>query len=140
MSTGSSSRDHPHATGKISVKTYQPTPYDQSHDGPELTRIHVVEDFSGDIEGEGIATFLQTTRSASDASFVGVERVTGSIGGRSGTFVLQDQGTLKGDTVCGEWFVVPASGTGELRGLRGEGCFKAKLGHRADVTLDYWFE
>lgn len=128
------------ATGKIDVKTYEPTPYDQPAEGPVLSRIHVVEDFSGDLAGEGVATFLQTTRGADEASFVGVERVTGRLADRSGTFVLQDQGTLKGSIVSGTWFVVPGSGTGELTGLRGEGGFTAELGQRADITLDYWFE
>jgi hypothetical protein len=73
-------------------------------------------------------------------SFVGVERVTGSIRERSGTFVLQDAGTLNGTTVSGTWFVVPGSGTGDLRGLRGEGGFTTQLGEGADITLDYWFE
>jgi hypothetical protein len=61
------------------------------------------------------------------------------MGGKSGTFVFQDEGTLKGTTVSGTWFVVPGSGTGGLRGLRGEGGFKAELGKKADITLDYWF-
>jgi Protein of unknown function (DUF3224) len=134
------SGEHIHATGKIDVKTYEPTTYDRPTVGPALVRIHVVEDFSGDIEGEGVAEFLQTARGEHEASFVGVERVSGQIGDKSGTFVLQDQGTLKGTAVSGTWFVVPGSGTGELQGLRGEGGFKAELGQRADITLDYWFE
>ncbi|MBV9167394.1 MAG: DUF3224 domain-containing protein [Solirubrobacterales bacterium] len=138
--TGSGGDQRRRATGKINVKTYDPTPYDQSAEGPTLSRIHVVEDFSGDIAGEGVATFLQTTRAEDEASFVGVERVEGSVGGRSGTFVLQDQGSLKGSTVSGTWFVIPGSGTGDLIGLRGEGGFTADLGQRADITLDYWFE
>ena len=133
-------KEHRHATGAIDVQSYEPTPYDQPAEGPGLVRIHVVETFSGDIEGEGVAEFLQTTRGEDQASFVGVERVTGSVGGRSGTFVLQDQGTLRGATVAGTWHVVPGSGTGELQGLRGEGGFEAELGQRADITLDYWFE
>jgi hypothetical protein len=134
------SGEHSHATGKIDVKTYEPTTYDQPAEGPALVRIHVVEDFSGDIEGEGVAEFLQTARGEDEASFVGVERVSGRIGDKSGTFVLQDQGTLKGTTVSGTWFVVPGSGTGELQGMRGEGGFEAELGQGADITLDYWFE
>ncbi len=133
-------REYRHAAGKIDVSVYQPTPYDEPAEGPALVRIHVVETFSGDIEGRGVAEFLQTVRGEDEASFVGVERVTGSIGGRAGTFVLQDQGTLRGTTVTGTWFVVPGSGTGELTGLRGEGGFTAALGQRADITLDYWFE
>jgi len=132
--------EHTHATGKINVKKYEPAPYDQPADGPALFRIHVEEDFSGDIEGSGVAEFLQTARSESEASFVGVERVTGSLGGRSGSFVLQDQGTVKGGVVSGTWFVVPGSGSGELVGLRGEGGFTAALGEDADITLDYWLE
>jgi hypothetical protein len=129
-----------HATGKINVKEYEPTTYDQPAEGPALVRIDVEEDFSGDIEGSGVAEFLQTSRSESEASFVGLERVAGKIGGRSGTFVFQDAGTLKDGTVSGTWFVVPGSGTGELHDLRGEGGFTAALGQGADITLDYWFE
>jgi hypothetical protein len=105
-----------------------------------LSRIHVEEEFSGDIDGVGVVEFLQAQVSEDAASFVGLERVSGSIGNRSGTFLLQDQGTLRGTTVSGEWFVVPGSGTGELAGLRGEGGFTAQLGQGADITLNYWFE
>jgi Protein of unknown function (DUF3224) len=129
-----------HAKGAIEVSTYEPTTYDEPGEGPALIRIHVVETFSGDIEGQGVAEFLQVARGEDEASFVGVERVTGTLAGRPGTFVLQDQGTLQGTTVSGSWFVVPGSGTGELAGLRGEGGFTAQLGQRADITLDYWFE
>jgi Protein of unknown function (DUF3224) len=138
MTTASGERSH--ATGKISVRKYEPAAYDEPADAPALVRIHVEEDFSGDIVGSGVAEFLQTAQGESDASFVGVERVTGSIGGRSGSFVFQDQGTVKDGVVSGSWFVVPGSGTGELRGLRGEGGFRADLGQGADITLDHWFE
>jgi len=129
-----------HASGRIDVKVYQPSTYDQPSDGPALFRIHVEEEFTGEIAGSGVAEFLQTAFSESEASFVGIERVTGRLGGRSGTFVFQDQGTVKDGTVSGSWFVVPGSGTGELRGLRGEGGFTAELGEDADISLDYWFE
>jgi Protein of unknown function (DUF3224) len=129
-----------HATGTITVRTYEPTPYDQPPEGPALSRIHVEEEFSGDIEGTGVVEFLQAQVSEDAANFVGLERLSGSVGGRAGTFLLQDQGTLRGTTVSGDWFVVPGSGTGELAGLRGEGGFTAKLGQGADITLDYWFE
>ena len=128
------------ATGTINVKIWEPVPYDQPGDGPTLVRIHVEEDFSGDIEGSGVVEFLQAQMADDAASFVGIERVKGRLASRSGTFLLQDQGTLKGTTVSGEWFVVPGSGTGELSGLRGEGSFTAQLGQGADITLDYWFE
>ncbi len=129
-----------HGTGTIQVKTYVPKPYDEPADGPKLIHISVTETFSGDIEGEGTVEFLQLLRSDGSASFVGLERVVGKVGSRSGSFVLQDAGTLQGGTVGGTWFVVSGSGSGQLQGLRGEGGFTAEVGQRAKITLDYWFE
>lgn len=84
--------------------------------------------------------FLQAAQPDGTASFVGIERVTGTIGGRSGTFLLQDSGTVAGGIVSGDWFVIPGLGTGELAGLRGGGGFRANLGENAEVTLNYYFE
>jgi hypothetical protein len=122
------------------VNTYEPAAYDEPAEGPVLTRIHVAETFSGDIAGDGVVEFLQAARADGSASFAGIERVTGSVGGRAGTFLLQDAGTVKGSVVRGDWFVIPGSGTGDLAGLRGEGGFQANLGENARVHLDYWFE
>lgn len=128
------------AKAVITVHTYQPVPYEEPADGPSLVRIHVEEAFSGDIEGAGVVEFLQAAQADGSASFVGIERVTGAVGGRTGSFLLQDSGTVAGNVVAGDWFVVPGSGTGELAGLRGEGGFRANLGENAEVHLDYWFD
>ncbi|WP_042420612.1 DUF3224 domain-containing protein [Streptacidiphilus anmyonensis] len=128
------------ANAVITVATYEPTVYDKPTDGPVLTRIHVEESFSGDITADGVVEFLQSSAPDGSASFVGIERVSGSLAGRTGTFLLQDQGTVESAVVNGEWFVVPGSGTGGLTGLRGTGGFRANLGEGAEVWLDYWFE
>ncbi|KAA2252418.1 DUF3224 domain-containing protein [Solihabitans fulvus] len=128
------------ANAVITVHKYEPAVYDEPADGPVLTRIHVEESFDGDIEGVGVVEFLQSANADGSASFVGIERVNGTIAERSGSFLLQDTGIVEGDQVKGDWFVVPGSGTGELAGLRGEGGFHAKLGEGAQIHLDYWFE
>ena len=127
------------ANAVITVHKYVPSAYDEPADGPVLTRIHVEESFSGDITGDGIVEFLQAARADGSASFVGIERVTGELGGRRGTFLLQDAGAVQDNIVSGEWFVIAGSGTGELAGLCGEGGFRANLGEGAQVHLDYWF-
>jgi Protein of unknown function (DUF3224) len=114
------------ANAVITVAKYEPSAYEEPAGGPVLTRIHV--------------EFLQAGRADGSASFVGIERVTGTLGGRTGTFLLQDAGTVAGTVVSGDWFVIPGSGTGGLAGLRGEGGFRANLGESAQVHLDYWFE
>jgi len=128
------------ATAVITVHKYEPAPYDEPSEGPALSRIHVEESFSGDIEGDGKVEFLQAAGPDGAASFVGIERVTGTLAGRTGTFLLQDAGTVADNIVSGDWFVVPGSATGDLTGLRGDGGFRANLGEGADVHLDYWFE
>ncbi len=135
-----SSDQRTRATAKIDVRSYQLETYEDSGGGTDLVEIHVTEAFHGDIEGEGVVRFLQAQRADGSATFVGIERVTGSIAGRAGTFLLQDIGTVEGSVVNGYWFVIPGSGTGELAGLRGEGGFAANLGESADVMLDYWFD
>jgi hypothetical protein len=127
------------ANAVITVHTYEPVAYDEPSEGPALTRIHVQESFAGDIAGDGVVEFLQAARADGSASFVGIERITGTVGGRTGTFLLQDAGTVQGSIVSGDWFVIPGSGTGQLAGLRGEGGFRANLGEGAQVHLDYWF-
>lgn len=138
MSTSEVSKSR--ADAVISVAKYEPAPYETPGEGPSLTRIHVEESFSGDIQGDGVVEFLQAARADGSATFVGIERVTGNVAGRAGTFLLQDQGTVTGSVVEGDWFVVPGSGTGQLAGLRGEGGFRANLGENAQVHLDYWFD
>ena len=128
------------ANAVITVHKYEPESYEEPAKGPVLTRIHVEESFSGDISGDGAVEFLQAARADGSASFVGIERVTGTVGGQAGSFLLQDAGTVAGNIVSGDWFVIPGSGTGALAGLRGEGGFRADLGQSAQVHLDYWFE
>ena len=79
-------------------------------------------------------------RADRSAIFVGLERVTGRLGDRSGSFVLQHNGTFDGKAARGTLVVVAGSGTGELHGLRAEGSFVAEHGPEGSITLDYDFQ
>ena len=128
-----------HATGKFQGKTWDEQPYHEVDGGPRLTRASVTNAFQGDIEGDGTLEYL-IYHDGGSGSFIGMERVVGRIGDRSGSFVLQHNGTFEGGDVKGTWVVVPGSGTGDLRGLRGEGGFVAEHGNPlASLTLDYDF-
>ena len=63
-----------------------------------------------------------------DAGYAGYERVVGSLGGRSGSFVLRLAGGFEQGAARTDWTVVEGSGTGELAGLQGEGGYVAKQG------------
>jgi hypothetical protein len=129
-----------HATGRTMVKTYDPKVFDEVPGGPALKDIHVSETFSGDIEGDGVVHVVHAARADGSASFVGIERVRGSIGGKKGSFLLQVSGTVAKKEMDSQWFVIPGSGTGDLRGLRGDGGFKAEIGQHGTIWLDYDFE
>jgi Protein of unknown function (DUF3224) len=104
------------ANALITVHRYEPTSYDEPAQGPVLTRIHVAESFSGDIAGDGAVEFLQAARADGSASFVGIERVSGSVGGREGTFLLQDMGTVDGE--LGQRRLVRDPGLRDRRAVR----------------------
>ena len=127
-----------HATAKFKIQSWDEQPVHE--DGAKLTRASVEQAFSGDIEGEGSVEWLMCYREDKTADFVGLQRVAGQVGDRSGSVVLQTVGTFDGNEARGEWTVVPGSGSGDLQGLRGKGGFNAPHGSEAAVTLDYDYE
>ena len=126
-----------HATGTFEGKSWNEQPFHEIEGGPKLARASVTNSYHGDVEGEGTLEYLFIYQDDSSASFIGVERVVGRVGDRSGSLVLQQSGTYEAGTAKGTWFVVPGSGTGELRGMKGEGGFIASHGQNASFTLDY---
>jgi hypothetical protein len=104
---------------------------------PKLTRASVTKTLTGDIEGEGRVEYLMMYRGDGSATFVGLERITARIDGRSGTFVLQRIGAFENGAAKESYTVVPGSGTRELRGLRGEGTSAVGHGMEHPFTLRY---
>src|SRR5262245_60308059 len=109
------------ANARFAIKGWDEKPYSEGPDLPRLTRASVTKAYTGDIEGEGQVEYLMMYRSDGSAAFVGLERVAGRIGGRTGTFVLQRIGVFEGGQARESYFVLPGSATGEMSGLRGDG-------------------
>jgi hypothetical protein len=125
-------------TATFKIEGWDEKAYSESDDGAKLTRATVKQAFSGDIEGEGDVEWLMCYRPDQTADFVGLQRIVGALGGRSGSFVmLQSAGTFDGKEARGNLSVVPGSGTGDLRGLRGTGEFSVPMGSTASIALDY---
>jgi len=133
------SRARTRAEAKITVESSEARPYDQTA-SPALMEIRLTETFTGDIDGVSPVRALQVLHDDQSASLVSVQRFRGKLSGREGTFVLQGSETVENGEIKATWFVVPGSGTGDLRGLRGEGGFEGHFGKGSNATLDYWFE
>ena len=109
----------PTARGSFTVHIKPDPPY-LDQDGIKLNRNFVSKEYSGDLIGVAEAQMLAAyANTPGSAGYVAIERFTGSIGERQGSFVLQHHGIMnKGDaqlTVT----IVPDSGTGKLSGISG---------------------
>jgi Protein of unknown function (DUF3224) len=125
------------ANARFAIKSWDEKPYSEGPDLPKLTRATVKKTFTGDIEGEGQVDYLMMYRSDGSATFIGLERITGSVGGKKGTFVLQRAGVFEDGQAKESYSIVPGSATGELRGLRGEGSSSVGHGMEHPFTLSY---
>jgi hypothetical protein len=126
------------ATTKVTVQSSEAQPYDTV--SPKLMEIQISEKFAGDIDGESPVRALQVQREDKSASMVSMQRFSGRLNGRQGTFVLQGKETVENGKIIATWSVVPGSATGDLSGLRGEGGFEGDFGKGSNGWLDYWFE
>ena len=119
------------------IISWDEEPFDEPEDGPKLTRAHVTKSFHGDLSGTGNLMYVMVHLDGGGALFMGFEKVVGSLGGRTGSFVLLHTGAYDGEEATAEYEVVPGSGTSELAGLSGTGGFSAGHAEEHDMTLDY---
>ena len=107
--------------------------------GACVGRMLIDKRFAGDLEATSKGQMLAVrTPAEGSAGYVAMELVTGKLGGREGTFVLQHTGTMTRGAQQLSITVVPDSGTGELEGLAGRmGLDYAGGGHsyQFDYTL-----
>ncbi len=125
------------ADSRFAIKSWDENPYAEAQDLPKLTRAAVTKTFTGEITGEGHVEYLMMYRSDGSATFVGLERIVGQLAGKAGSFVLQRTGVFENGVAKESYFVIPGSGTGELRGLRGEGTSAVGHGMEHPFTLNY---
>jgi hypothetical protein len=103
-----------HASGPFDVKL-EPQAGD-----PAVGRMSIDKQFHGDLEATSKGQMLAISSEVKgSAGYVAMERVTGTLQGRTGTFALQHSGTMTRGVPQLVITVVPDSGTGELVGLSG---------------------
>lgn len=127
------------ANATFEFTSWDEQPYNEAEGQPQLSRASVANVFKGDIEGESKLEYLMSYTQNGGASFVGHERVTGRIGDRSGSFVLQHEGVFENGAARGNLTIVPGTATGQLTGLRGHGSYIATDVRPTPFTLEYEF-
>ncbi len=98
--------------------------------------MRIEKTFRGDFEGRSSVEML-AARNEEGAGYVAFEHITGTLHGQSGGFSLLHIGTIDGAEQWARWPVVPGSGSGGLRGIRGEGRIDVDAAGNHTFTLDY---
>lgn len=108
------------AQGTFAITSHPEQPYDVV-EGVALGRVRFVKRFVGPLEADSEVHMIAARTAVPDsAGYVAIERVSGTLAGRVGTFVLQHSGTMTRGARALSVTVVPDSGTGELVGLSGQ--------------------
>jgi 4-carboxymuconolactone decarboxylase len=145
--TRARNENHTTTQSDVAVTKYlrdELSPADSS--GLAIVETRLEEQFTGGLEGTGWATHLRLFRPDGTQTLMCIERFSGKLDGRAGSFVLEATGFSDAlGFVHGRWKVVEGSGTDELFNLRGYATFVAKpdksskSGWSAQTTLTYWF-
>ncbi|HKN76010.1 MAG TPA: DUF3224 domain-containing protein [Candidatus Acidoferrum sp.] len=110
-----------HASGTFEVKLSAQKADNTAAESAKLGRMSIEKQFHGDLEGTSAGEMLSVgTEVKGSAGYVAMERVSGTLHGRTGTFALQHSGTMTRSEPQLSVTVVPDSGTGELLGIAGK--------------------
>ena len=123
------------AKGPFDVKL---TPQGAGTDPTAVGRMTLDKTFHGDLEATSAGEMLAVrTAVAGSAGYVAIERVSGTLAGRTGTFALQHWGIMDNGAPDLRIAVVPDSGTGQLAGLAGTMTIDIQPGGKHFYTFTY---
>jgi uncharacterized protein DUF3224 len=127
-----------HASGPFEVKI-APQPADNPQaQAAGVGRMSLDKRFHGDLEATSSGEMLAfRTTIADSAGYVAIERVQGSLHGRSGSFALQHSSTMERGAQRQNIIVIPDSGTGGLTGLSGSMTIVIAAGGAHSYEFDY---
>jgi hypothetical protein len=109
-----------HAKGTFEVRLTPAVPEDKGQ-GSTLGRMSIDKQFHGDLEATSKGEMLSAgTAVKGSAGYVAIERVSGALHGRTGSFILQHSGIMTRGAPQLTITVVPDSGSGQLAGLAGK--------------------
>lgn len=93
--------------------------------------------FTGTLEGESIAEYTAVLPRETDGSFQGFQRISGALGEREGSFVVQVTGDYAKGQPRGSWTIVPKSGSGDFVHIRGGGSFSQSAGKPGSYKFEF---
>jgi hypothetical protein len=129
-----------HATPTFGIEGWDEQPTHEEADGRKITRATVTKRYRGDLDGIGVMEYVMAYAPDGTATFVGLERVDGRLGARTGTFVMRDVGEFRDGVAASSFEVVAGSGTDGLRGISGSATVDAIKADTQTMHLSYDLE
>ncbi|HEU4414915.1 MAG TPA: DUF3224 domain-containing protein [Candidatus Angelobacter sp.] len=109
-----------HATGSFEVKMAPQKPDNPIEEAANIGRMSLDKQFHGDLEATSKGEMLAISPDTKGSGvYVALERVTGTLKGRTGSFVLHHTGIMNRGVPQLTISVAPDSGTGQLTGITG---------------------
>lgn len=116
--------------------------YTDQNESPRHSTVEAKNAFSGVVSGvvsgEGIVRYAMFYVDDARGQFLGLQTITGTIDGHSGSFTVREEGSWTGASISGTFTVLEKSGTGELTGLTGAGEYSYTASE--DPNCSYSFE
>ena len=119
---------------EFEIAGWDETPFEDGDEETKLTEALVKKRYSGDIEGTSTTKWLMAYAPDKSATYVGIEHITGTFGGRRGGLVLLHDGEFTDGVATAQLRIV--LGTGELSGAAGGGKFRADPAGSVVLDLD----
>ena|SRR3569833_2821020 len=130
-----------HVTGPFEVKVVGQKPDNPQAEKAKIDRRSLDKKFHGALEAESQGEMLGAmTDVPGSGGYVAVERVTGTLDGKRGSFLLQHSSTMTRGVPKQHIFVIPDSGTSELTGLSGTMTIRIESGGAHSYEFEYTIE
>lgn len=124
------------AKGTILHNNWDEKPYNEVA-GLKSTEANIDIVMKGDVAATGKSRSLMQYPSAKTCHYAGYTTLTGTLDGKSGSFIIYEAGTWKDGVASSRWEIVEGSGTGELKGLKGTGSYAAEHDKSVHYELHY---
>jgi hypothetical protein len=123
-----------HIEATFEIGSWDETPFEDGNDATKLTEALVAKRYDGDIKGTSTTKWLLAYAPDKSALYVGIEHITGTIGGMTGSLVLLHDGSYRDGVATADLRI--ATGTGELSNAAGTGKFRADPAGSLTLDLD----
>lgn len=120
------------ATAVYSVKRWDEHTYQRISPHKKMTRAEVEYEMHGDIDCTANVQYLMYYQDIDDndkhksrAAYVGLMKLDGKIGDKSGTFALEDEGEFEAGAANSSLKIIEGSGTGDFKNIKGTARYRA---------------